>query len=189
MLIRYGAMHIQHMQKVLEEMNVKLTEVVSDIVGQTGLKILKDIVRGERDPLKLAKHRHESCKRTEAEIASALYGNWRSELLFALKQALALYEFYQKQLRECEGQIEACLLALQDKSDGRPLPVSLRRRKPEKNEVRFGARALLFRMSGVDLTQIEGISETTALVVLRAPAGPRRSWRRRGRSRNARIAC
>jgi transposase len=166
MLIRYAAMHVQHMQKVLEEMNVKLTEVVSDIVGQTGMKIIKDIVRGERDPLKLAKHRHESCKRTEAEIASALYGNWRSELLFALKQALKLYEFYQKQLRECEGQIEACLLALKDKSDGRPLPASLRKRKAEKNEVRFGARALLFRMSGVDLTQIEGISESTALVIL-----------------------
>jgi transposase len=166
MLIRYGAMHIQHMQKVLEEMNVKLTEVVSDIVGQTGMKIIKDIVRGERDPLKLAKHRHESCKRTEAEIASALYGNWRSELLFALKQALKLYEFYQKQLRECEGQIEECLRSLKDKSDGRPLPANLRKRKPEKNEARFGARELLFRMSGVDLTQIEGISETTALVIL-----------------------
>ncbi len=166
MLIRYAAMHIQHMQKVLEEMNVKLTEVVSDIVGETGMKIIKDIVRGERDPLKLAKHRHASCKRTEAEIASALYGNWRSELLFALKQALKLYEFYQKQLRECEGQIEACLRSLKDKSDGRPLPANLRKRKPEKNEVRFGARELLFRMSGVDLTQIEGISETTALVIL-----------------------
>jgi transposase len=166
MLIRYAAQHVQHLQKVLEEMNVKLTEVVSDIVGVTGMKIIKDIARGERDPQKLAKHRHESCKRTEAEIASALYGNWRAELLFALKQALKLYEFYQKQLRECDDQIEACLRSMKDKSDGRPLPLSLRKRKPEKNEVRFGARALLFRMSGVDLTQIEGISETTALVLL-----------------------
>ena len=166
MLIRYAAMHVQHMQKVLEGMNVKLTEVVSDIVGQTGMKIIKDIVRGVRDPLKLAKHRHERCQRTEAEIASALYGNWRLELLFALKQALKLYEFYQTQLRECEGQIEACLRSLKDQSDGRPLPPNLRKCKPGKNEVRFGARALLFRMSGVDLTQIEGISESTALVIL-----------------------
>jgi transposase len=165
-LIRYAAQHVQHMQKMLEEMNVKLTEVVSDIVGLTGMKIIKDIARGERDPLKLAKHRHASCKRTEAEIAAALYGNWRVELLFGLKQALELYEFYQKQLHLCEAQIEACLRSLKDKSDGRPLPSSLRQRKPEKNEVRFGARALLFRMSGVDLTQIEGISETTALVIL-----------------------
>ena len=165
-LIRYAAQHVQHMQKMLEELNVKLTEVVSDIVGLTGMKIIKDIVRGVRDPLKLAKHRHESCKRSEAEIAAALHGNWRAELLFGLKQALRLYEFYQRQLRDCEAQIEACLRSMKDKSDGRPLPPSLRQRKPEKNEVRFGARALLFRMSGVDLTQIEGISETTALVIL-----------------------
>jgi transposase len=166
MLIRYAAQHVQHLQKVLEEMNVKLPEVVSDIVGQTGMTIIKDIVRGERDPHKLAKHRHESCKATEAEIASALQGTWRPEHLFVLKQALKLYEFYQKQLRECDEQIETCLRNMTDKSNGRPLPLSLRKRKPEKNEPRFGARALLFRMSGVDLTQLEGISETTALVIL-----------------------
>jgi transposase len=168
MLIRYAAQHVQHLQKTLEEMNVKLTEVVSDIVGQTGMKIIKDIVRGERDPLKLAKHRHENCKRTEAELARALQGTWRAEHLFALKQALKLYEFYQKQLRECEAQIELCLRSMEDKSKGASLPPTARqrRRKPEKNEVRFGARALLFKMAGVDLTVLEGISETTALVIL-----------------------
>jgi transposase len=167
-LIRYAAQHIQHLQKTLEEMNVKLTEVVSDIVGQTGMKIIQDIVRGQRDPLKLAKHRHENCKSTEAEIASALHGTWRPEHLFALKQALQLYEFYQQQLRDCEAEIESCLRAMQDQSKGAPLPKSQRQRqrKPEKNEVRFGARELLFRMAGVDLTVLEGISETTALVLL-----------------------
>jgi transposase len=168
MLIRYAAQHVQHMQKALEEMNVKLTEVVSDIVGQTGLKIIKDIVRGKRDPLQLAQHRHERCKATEAEIARALYGNWRSEHLFALKQALQLYEFYQRQLRDCDEQIAACLGKMEDKSKGAELPPSPRRRKrtADKNEPSFGARALLFRMSGVDLTLIEGINETTALVIL-----------------------
>ncbi|MBL8793922.1 MAG: transposase, partial [Planctomycetia bacterium] len=77
MLIRYAAQHVQHMQKALAEMNVKLTEVVSDIAGQTGLKIIKDIVRGVRDPLQLARHRHERCQATEVQIAQALYGNWR----------------------------------------------------------------------------------------------------------------
>ena len=91
--------------------------------------------------------------------------NWRSELLFALKQALKLYEFYQKQLRECEEQIEACLLALKDKSDGRPLPPSLASVSRRRMRCVSGS-ALLFRMSGMDLTQIEGISEATALVVL-----------------------
>lgn len=166
MLIRYAAMHIQHLQKTLEEMNVKLTEVVSDIVGQTGMKIIRAIVAGERDPLKLAKHRHSACKRSEADIASALFGNWREELMFALKQDLKLYDFYQKQLGECETQIEQCLRGMKDKSSGAKLPPDLRRRKPEKNEVKFGARELLFKMSGVDLTQIEAIGETTALVLL-----------------------
>jgi len=166
MLIRYAAQHVQHMQKALAEMNVKLTEVVSDIVGQTGMKIIKDIVRGKRDPLQLAKHRHERCKATEAEIASALYGSWRKEHLFALKQGLQMYEFYQRQLRECDQQIEACLRDCADKSGGAALPATPKKQKPRGHEPRFGARALLFRMAGVDLTVIEGISETTALVIL-----------------------
>jgi transposase len=166
MLIRYAAQHVQHMQKALEEMNVKLTEVVSDITGHTGMKIIEDIVRGVRDPLKLAKHRHEKCKATEAEIASALYGNWREEHLFALKQALQLHEFYHRQLRDCEERIEACLRAFADKSRGASLPPNPRQQTRKRNEVKFGARALLFRMAGVDLTVIEGISETTALVIL-----------------------
>jgi transposase len=166
MLIRYAAQHVQHMQKALEEMNVKLTEVVSDIVGQTGLKIIRDIVRGERDPRKLARHRHERCQATEAEIASALLGNWRKEHLFALTQGLQLYEFYQTQLQECDREIETCLRGFADRSGGAALPSKPRQQKPRRHEPKFGARALLFRMAGVDLTAIEGISETTALVIL-----------------------
>ncbi len=166
MLVRYAAQHVQHMQKAMEEMNVKLTEVVSDIAGQTGMKIIKDIVRGVRDPLKLAKHRHEKCKATEAEIASALYGNWRAEHLFALKQAVQMYEFYHRQLRACDERIEACLRSFVDKSGGAVLPPNPRRQTLKHNEVEFGARELLFRMVGADLTVIEGISETTGLVIL-----------------------
>jgi transposase len=166
MLIRYAAQHVQHMQKALEEMNVKLTEVVSDIVGQTGMKIIKDIVRGVRDPLRLARHRHERCQATEAEIAGALYGNWREEHLFALEQAVQMYESYQRQLRACAKRIEACLRGFADKSGGAALPPKARPQRPRRNEPKFGARALLFRLAGVDLTVIEGISETTALVIL-----------------------
>jgi transposase len=166
MLVGYAAQHVQHMQKALEEMNVKLTEVVSDIVGQTGMKIIKDIVRGKQDALELAKHRHGRCQATEAEIASALCGNWRKEHVFALKQALELYEFYQGQLRACDQEIEACLRGFADKSGGAVLPPSARRLQSQRNEPKYGARALLFRMAGVDLTVIEGISETTALVIL-----------------------
>jgi transposase len=166
MLIRYAAQHVQHLQKVLEEMNVKLTEVVSDIVGLTGMKILTAIVAGERDPRKLARHRHPSCKTGVEEIARALHGEWRPEHLFTLKQGLALYESYQRQLYDCEAQIAACLAGLADRSAGAAPPPSRRSHKPGKNAVRFGARELLFRVAGVDLTQIEGISESTALVVL-----------------------
>jgi transposase len=166
MVVRYAAQHVQHMQKALEEMNVKLTEVVSDIAGQTGMTIIKDIVRGVRDPRKLAKHRHEKCKATEAEIASALYGNWRAEHLFALKQAVQMYEFYHRQLRECDERIEACLRGFADKSGGEVLPPNPRQQTRKRNEAKFGARELLFRMAGFDLTVIEGISETTALVIL-----------------------
>jgi len=166
MLVRYAAQHVQHMQKALEEMNVKLTEVVSDVAGQTGMKIIKDIVRGERDPLKLAKHRHERCKATEAQIASALYGNWRKEHLFALKQAVQMYEFYQRQLRACDQEIETCLRGFADKSAGAAMPARPKKQAPRRHEPKFGARALLFRMAGVDLTVIEGISETTALAIL-----------------------
>lgn len=171
MLIRYAAQHVQHLQKVLEEMNVKLTEVVSDVVGLTGLKILKSIAAGERDPQKLARHRHPSCKTGVEEIAAALHGEWRPEHLFALRQGLALYEFYQGQLQECDGQIASCLRGFADRSRGAALPPGRRTHKPGKNEARFGARELLFRLAGVDLTQVEGISETTALVVL-SEVGP-----------------
>jgi transposase len=82
MLIRYAGRHVQHMQKALEQMNVKLTEVVSSVTGVTGMAIIQAILRGERDPLELAKLRNDKCRRTEAEIARALYGNWRAEHLF-----------------------------------------------------------------------------------------------------------
>ena len=86
MLIGYAGQHVQHMQKALEQMNVKLTEVVSDVTGVTGMAIIQAILAGQRDPLKLAKLRNDKCKRTQAEIARALYGTWRPEHLFALKQ-------------------------------------------------------------------------------------------------------
>jgi transposase len=164
MLIRYAGQHVQHMQKALEEMNVKLTEVVSDIVGLTGMKIIKDIVRGVRDPAELAKNRHGRCQTSEEEIAKSLCGNWRSEHLFALEQALQMYEFTHRQLRECDEKIEACLRAFADKSGGEVLTEKPRTRRT--NATVFDARILLFRMAGVDLTVIEGISELTALTIL-----------------------
>jgi transposase len=166
MLVTYAGQHIQHMQKAMEQMNVKLTEVVSDITGVTGMGIIKAILRGERDPLQLAKLRDPRCKESEVTIARALHGNWRKEHLFALKQAVALYEFYHQQISACDQAIEAHLQTFADQSKGQTLPYRPRRRKREANEPRFDARARLFCLCGVDLTALEGIDETTALVLI-----------------------
>ena len=166
MLVTYAGQHIQHMQKALEQLNVKLTEVVSDITGVTGMAIIKAILGGARDPVGLAKLRDPRCKESEATIARALQGTWREEHLFALRQAVTLYEFYHQQIGVCDQAIEAHLRTFADQSGGQPLPYWPRRRKREANEPRFDARARLYAACGVDLTAIEGIDETTALVLL-----------------------
>jgi transposase len=166
MLIRYAGQHVQHMQKALEQMNVKLPEVVSDIVGVTGLAIIEAILAGQREPRELAKLRHERCKRTEAEIARALQGNWREEHLFALQQALALYKEYQRLLRQCDAKLEAHLATFADKSGGQKWAAKPRRCGRKPNEPAFGVRLALHRMSGHDLTVLEGIDDNTALVIL-----------------------
>jgi transposase len=166
MLVSYAGQHIQHMQKALEQMNVKLTEVVSDITGVTGMGIIQAVLGGQRDPNQLAKLRDPRCKESEATIARALQGNWRPEHLFALRQAVALYEFYHRQIDDCDRAIEAHLQTFADESGGKRLPYRPRRRKREANEPRFNARARLYCACGVDLTAIEGLDETTVLVLL-----------------------
>src|SRR5215467_8203597 len=168
MLISYSGQHVQHMQKALEQMNVKLAEVVSDVSGVTGMAIIRAILRGERDPLELAKLRNDHCKRTQAEIARALYGNWRAEHLFALQQAVALYDCYREQLRVCDGQMQAYLANLSDRSQGRPRPRrhGRARRERARNAPAFDVAGALFRMSGVDLTVLEAIDPNTALVLM-----------------------
>jgi transposase len=174
MLIAYGSQHIQHMQKALEQMNVKLPEVVADVTGLTGMQIIKAILGGERDPLQLAKYRHERCKRTQAEIARALYGNWRAEHLFALQQAVELYEFYQTKLRECDEQLQAQLQTFADQSAGQTLQP--RPKAQVANKPRFDVRTLLLRMSGVDVTVLEGVNESTALVLLSETGTDMSKW-------------
>jgi transposase len=165
-IIADAARQVQHIQKALEEMNVKLTEVVTDVLGLTGLKIIKAILAGERNAKKLARFRHEKCKRSEAEMARALQGNWRDEHLFALQQAMELHELYQRMLTQCDQKIITCLKSFADKSGGVPLPPKPRHHGRQRNDPRFDARSLLYRLSGADLTVIEGIGEGTSLVIL-----------------------
>jgi transposase len=165
-LLADAARYLQHLQKALTQMNVKLQHVVSDLGGKTGLDIIQAILDGARDPQALAKLRDPRCKQDEATIAQALYGNWREEHLFALRQALAAYRFCHQQVRECDGRIEGQLQALPATTLAGPLPPRTKARRRNRNRPGFDPRPLLHRASGVDLTCIEGIDETTALTVL-----------------------
>lgn len=164
MLLRYQARHIQHMQKALTQMNLQLGQVISDVAGETGQKIIRAILAGERDGATLAKLRNVRIRASEAEIAKALQGNWREEHLFALKQAVALYDAYAEQLAECDRQLETMLAALAQHDGAPELPK--RRQGKAKNAPHFDMRTYLFQLCGVDLTRIDGIDVTTAFKVL-----------------------
>jgi transposase len=166
-LIRYASRHIQHMQKALEQMNVKLTEVLSDVTGVTGLKIIRAIMRGVHDPRRLAGMRHRRCEKDEDEIARALDGNWRPEHLAALELAYQLWTTYQKKLDELDKRIAKHLGLMKLERELPPLPAKKPgSHGPKHNAPRFNAREALYLVVGMDLTDIEGISETTALALV-----------------------
>jgi transposase len=166
MLISMQAQHIQHMQKALALMNLKLTEAVSDITGKTGLSIIRAIVAGERDAERLARLRDRRVKASEAEVRRALQGHYRAEHLFALKQALHLYDAYAERVQECDVELERVLTALARVDDEVPPPDPKKAKSHVKNAPAFDLRKALFRCYGVDLTRINGIHVTTALTVL-----------------------
>jgi transposase len=161
------AAHIQHMQKALQQMNVQLTQVLSDITGSTGLAIIRAIIAGDRDPQHLAQLRDRRCARDEADIAKALTGNYRPEHVFALKQALALYDDYTGYVQECDAEIERYITSVvPDTDDLPPLPPSTKRDSNSKNAPSYDARTLLYRLTGVDLVAISGLNETTVQTIV-----------------------
>jgi transposase len=166
MQVRYAAGHTQHMQKALEQMNVKLTEVVSDITGLTGRRIIEAILEGERDPHALARLRDPKCKHSALTIARALEGTWRPEHLFELRQAYELYRFHHQQIAECDEMIRAELAKLPSRAGDESLPAKPRRCGRKPNDLSFDACGPLFQALGVDLTEIDGIDVGTALVIL-----------------------
>ena len=165
MLVQYASHHIQHMQKALTQMNVKLQHVISDITGKTGMDIMQAIVDGERDPRRLARLRDHRIRADEATIAKSLRGHWREEHIFELTQALELYQVYQGKIAECDREIEAQLERFEDRSDGEP-PAANGKKRNQKNAPRFDAQSHLYRMTGVDLTRIDGVDAHTALKVI-----------------------
>src|SRR6516162_9465532 len=164
-LIRQASQHVQHMQKALEQMNLKLTEILSDITGATGRAILRAILRGTRAPEKLAKYRDKACKASEVEIAQALTGSYREEHLFELKQAYQAWQFTLKQVEKVDTQIA---LQLGRMKCDRALPPLTPKRRPSRksNAPRFDVRTALYYVVGLDLTEVEGISELTALTII-----------------------
>jgi transposase len=166
MQIRYAASHVQHMQKALELMNVKLTEVLSDITGVTGRRIIEAILEGERDPSNLAALRDNHCHNDEEAIAKALEGTWRPEHLFALRQAYELNKFHHQQMVECDQMINAELAKLPSRAADKSFEPKPRKGGRKQNTLTFEASEPLFKALGVDLTEIEGIDVATALVIL-----------------------
>ena len=133
MLVQYASHHIQHMQKALTQMNVKLHHVISDITGKTGMDIMEAIVGGQRDPRRLAQLRDPRIKADQATIAKSLQGHWREEHIFELTQALELYRFYQDKIAECDREIEAQLERFEDHSNGDPPAAKSGRRRSKGN--------------------------------------------------------
>ena len=163
MLLRSQGRQVQHMQKALTQMNVQLANVISDVVGETGQKILRAIVAGEHDGQVLAAMKDARIRASHAEITKSLQGNWRPEHLFSLQQALAMFDFIGTQVAECDREIEAQLRALQT-HDGEP-PEGKKKARA-RNAPKFDLRTQLFKMCGVDLTRIDGINVTTAIAVI-----------------------
>jgi transposase len=164
MLVAYAGQHVQHLQKALVQMNLQLTVVLDDITGATGMKIIRAVLAGERDPHRLAALRHGKCKHSEATIAAALQGDWREEHLFALEQAVDLVETYQAKIAACDARIQAHLRRFADRGTGEPPEGPPPR--ADRHDLSFDATAELYRVTGVDLTAIDGLQAHTVLKVL-----------------------
>jgi hypothetical protein len=157
------------MQKALQQMYILLPQVLSNVSGDTGLKIIRAILAGERNPLKLAQLRSPNCKSSQDTIAKALTGNYRPELLFTLAQALQLSDFYFNQIVACDAEIERCYSAMTPRWDGPdelPDVQPVKKDSRGKNQPSFNVRAHLIRLTGVDFVGMMGISASTAQTIL-----------------------
>jgi len=162
-VIDYAASHVQHMQKALMLMNVQLHHVVTDITGVTGMKIIRAIVDGNRDPAVLAEYRDVRCKASPEVIREGLNGNYRTEHVFALRQALELYEFHHVKVAECDVEIEAALRELNDDREPPGTPMPKVRHAKGKNEPAFDLRSAMYTLLGTDVSQVHGIGPYTTL--------------------------
>jgi transposase len=169
-LVEHRSPHILHMQKALLQMNVQLSQAVSDVTGLTGQKIIRAILAGERDPHALASLREPSCKKSAEEIGKALTGTWREEHLFVLKQSMLLYDFYTEQIQACDMEIERLYgLTRPDWEAGDVAPLTRRKKNSHSKNLPQNAEAVrkhLKRISGVDLSLVDGFGVSLAQTVI-----------------------
>lgn len=166
-LICIGSDSVRRMQKALELMNIKLHTVISDLLGKTGLLMVEAILNGERDPNVLIKLKDARIKADEEEIKKSLQGIWRDEYLFMLGQAYDEYQFYQSQLKACEQKIETSLFSQAvEILEGDITDLDLGKKKPKKNQYGFNAQGLLKVIVGVDLCEVNGIGEVSAVELI-----------------------
>jgi transposase len=166
LLIEVASQHIQHMQKALMQMNLQLHHVISDITGETGIKIIRAIVTGERDPKKLAAYRDRRCKNSLATIESALTGNYRTEHVFSLQQSVELYDFYQEKIKACDKMIEKKLAEFAKNPIFSNAGASVTRKRAAKNAPAFDLGTQLQRLTGVDLMEIPGMNSLSILYLI-----------------------
>lgn len=170
MLVEEESSFKLRMQKALMQMNLHLHNVMSDITGDAGLKIMRDIVAGIYDPKILAMHRTDRYKCTPEDLEKSLEGNYRCEHIFSLKQALDLYDFYQIKIQECDEMIQKVLDSLCPKiasnPNGQKKEKKQAAKKRRKNELYFEATDILKRLTGVDLTEIDGLESHSVLKII-----------------------
>jgi transposase len=187
--VKDASRSVQHMQKALTKMNIQLANVISDITGVSGQAIIAAILKGERDPWKLADLKHAMVKASRDEVARSLEGNWRDDLLFELRQAVDSYYFAHQQMRDCDQRLESFLASLPARTLERPSqsaetptattpPEKKARKKPKarRNEPTIDLKTELKRICGVDLTSIDGIDVITAQTIESSVRSKRRSF-------------
>jgi transposase len=174
--VKEAGRSVQHMQKALTKMNIQLANVISDISGDSGQAILSAVLQGERDPYKLADLADYRIKASREEVARSLEGNWRTDVLFELQQAVDSYHFAHRQMRECDEKLTLYLanlptrmLDIPAQSENVPETAGQKRKKakkPRDNEPRTDMKMELKRICGVDLTSIDGVNVMTAFTVI-----------------------
>ena len=174
--VKEAAEEVQHMQKALTKMNIQLANVISDISGVSGQAIISAILKGERDPHKLAALVNYRVQASKQEVALSLEGNWRSDVLFELQQAVDSYDFARRQMGQCDEKLALYLasvptriLNIPGQTEALPESAAQKRKKtkkPHQNEPQTDMRAELTRICGVDLTSIDGINIMTAFTVI-----------------------